>query len=145
MEVIYNRELDELVYDRKIKEGPGTNTYGLEVCKSLYLDQDFLTRAYDIRDKYFKECAGTLAQGTSRYNAQKILGVCEMCNNELGTEVHHIEHQKDANEKGYVGSIHKNHKANLMNICEKCHDELHRNENTCIKKKKTLSGKVILN
>lgn len=145
MEVIYNRELDELVYDRKIKDGPGTNTYGLEVCKSLYLDQDFLTRAYDIRDKYFKECAGTLAQGTSRYNAQKILGICEMCNNELGTEVHHIEHQKDANEKGYVGSIHKNHKANLMNICEKCHDELHRNENTHIKKKKTLSGKVILN
>ena len=147
MEVIYNRELDELVYDRKIKEGSGTNTYGLEVCKSLHLDQDFLTRAYDIRDKYFKEFAGTLAKGTSRYNANKILGVCEMCKNELGTEVHHIEHQKDANEKGYVGTVHKNHKANLMNICEKCHDEIHRNENIHAKKrkKKTLSGKVVLN
>ena len=147
MEVIYNRELDELVYDRKIKEGSGTNTYGLEVCKSLHLDQDFLTRAYDIRDKYFKEFAGTLTKGTSRYNANKILGVCEMCKNELGTEVHHIEHQKDANEKGYVGTVHKNHKANLMNICEKCHDEIHRNENIHAKKrkKKTLSGKVVLN
>lgn len=145
MEVIYNRELDELIYDRKIKEGPGTNTYGLEVCKSLHLEQDFLTRAYDIRDKYFKEFAGTLTRGTSRYNAKKILGVCEMCNNEMGTEVHHIEHQKDANEKGYVGSVHKNHKANLMNICEECHDELHRNENKHIKKKKTLTGKVVLN
>jgi len=145
MEVIYNRELDELVYDRKVKDGPGTNTYGLEVCKSLHLDQDFLTRAYDIRDKYFKEFSGSLARGTSRYNAKKILGVCEMCNNELGSEVHHIEHQKDADEKGYVGSVHKNHKANLMNICEKCHDELHRNENTHLKKKKTLSGKVVLN
>ncbi len=147
MEVIYNRELDELVYDRKIKEGSGTNTYGLEVCKSLHLDQDFLTRAYDIRDKYFKEFAGTLAKGTSRYNANKVLGVCEMCKNELGTEVHHIEHQKDANEKGYVGTVHKNHKANLMNICEKCHDEIHRNENIHAKKrkKKTLSGKVVLN
>ena len=41
MEVTYNRETDTLVYDRKLKEGPGDSMYGLEVCKALHLPDDF--------------------------------------------------------------------------------------------------------
>jgi DNA mismatch repair protein MutS len=32
--VMYNKEKDELVYDRKLKEGSGESMYGLELCKS---------------------------------------------------------------------------------------------------------------
>jgi DNA mismatch repair protein MutS len=55
MSVIYNAEKDCLVYDRKLKDGPGTNMYGLEVCKSLSLPQDFLENAHQIRMKYHPE------------------------------------------------------------------------------------------
>ena len=145
MEVVYNRQSDSLIYDRKIKDGPGTKTYGLEVCKSLHLDNEFLKRAYEIRNKYFKETSGALGYGVSRYNSKKVLGLCEMCNIEMGVEVHHIEHQKNANNNnGYIGNIHKDHKANLMNICEKCHHEIHQNPESSIKKKKTLDGTIIL-
>jgi len=51
-------------------------------------------------------------------------------------ELHHLQYQKDADEKGFIKSFHKNHKANLINICSKCHDEIH-NEN---KKYITCSG-----
>ena len=46
MEVVYDREKNELIYDRKLKLGPGDNMYGLEVCKSLNLPETFLTRAH---------------------------------------------------------------------------------------------------
>ena len=38
MTVQYNQEEDKLVYERKLMPGPGTNMYGLEVCKHLLLN-----------------------------------------------------------------------------------------------------------
>ena len=43
----------------------------------------------------------------------------------MSQETHHILPQKDADSDGFIGTIHKNHKANLMALCEKCHDKLH--------------------
>ena len=52
----YNRETDTLLYDRKLKDGPGESMYGLEVCKSLHLPSDFLNKAHKFRIKfYFKK------------------------------------------------------------------------------------------
>ena len=47
MTVTYDREKDELVYDRILKDGPGESMYGLEVCKSLNMPKDFLENAYN--------------------------------------------------------------------------------------------------
>ena len=61
-----------------------------------------------------------------------------MCNNNIGTEIHHLEYQKNANKNDYLeGGFHKNHVANLINICEDCHNNIHRNDNkkTAVKKK----------
>ena len=44
----------KLIYSRKLVEGPGENMYGLEVCKSLNLPDEFLDRAYELRNKYLK-------------------------------------------------------------------------------------------
>ena len=52
MTVRYDIITDALIYDRLLKDGPGNSTYGLEVCKSLSMPDDFLKRAYDIRMKY---------------------------------------------------------------------------------------------
>ncbi len=144
MEVIYNKEMDMLIYDRKLKDGPGNSMYGLEVCKSLSLPQDFLDAAYEIRMKYHPETNSILSLKTSRYNAKKIVGMCEKCGIRLGKEVHHMQYQKDADiNSGLIincdGIMHKNNIANLLTICEECHDEIHRN-NTKLKKVKTTKG-----
>jgi len=144
MSVIYDREKDCLIYDRKLKEGPGTRTYGLEVCKSLYLSEDFLERAYAIRNKYHPHTNGELSQTQSRYNSDKIRGVCEMCNENMGEEIHHLGHQKNADENGFIGSVHKNHLANLLSVCEKCHNKFHDKTDlqskVPVQKKKTTKG-----
>ena len=143
MEVIYNKEKDMLIYDRKLKDGPGNSMYGLEVCKSLSLPQDFLDAAYEIRMKYYPESKSILSLKTSQYNSKKIINICEKCEKNPGKEVHHLQYQKDANNEGIIyncdGVFHKNNLANLITLCENCHNEIHRKD-TKLKKVKTTKG-----
>jgi DNA mismatch repair protein MutS len=126
MAVNYDRERGVLVYDRKLRDGPGESMYGLEVCKSLHLPDAFLQRAHDLRMKYNAKDKNILALGTSHFNAQKIVGLCELCEKELASEVHHLQHQEKASKvNAYIQSFHKNHVANLLNICETCHKGIH--------------------
>jgi DNA mismatch repair protein MutS len=130
MEVKYNKEHDVLVYDRKLKDGPGNSLYGLEVCKSLNLPEDFLESANNIRLKYNPDSRSILSLKQSRYNSNKIVGNCEKCGKNMGTEVHHINHQANANEQGIIKTdtsvFHKNNLANLMVVCENCHIIIHK-------------------
>jgi DNA mismatch repair protein MutS len=137
MAVLYDRELDALIYDRKLCDGPGTRMYGLEVCKSLHLEDEFLEQAYSIRAKYFAK--SELDHQASKYNTKKIRGLCELCKTELGEEIHHLDPQKNSDQDGFIGTFHKNHPANLMTVCEKCHDKVHQGSSnvTMIKKKST--------
>lgn len=129
MSVIYDKEKDLLVYDRKLRDGPGNNMYGLEVCKSLSLPIDFLEEAFAIRMKYQPESSSMLSLHTSHFNAKKIMGMCEMCGQKNGTEVHHLQHQKVANDMGIIHTedsiFHKNRLANLLTLCEECHQKMH--------------------
>ena len=146
MAVTFDREVDQLIYDRKLREGSGPRTYGLEVCKSLYLEEEFMEEAYKIRNKYYPNTRGELSNDKTRYNSKKIRGKCEICNTKMGDEIHHINHQKDADNNGFIGNFHKNHPANLMSICEKCHDNIHSNdtlENTMIIRRKTTNGYML--
>ena len=147
MAVHYDRELDCLVYDRKLADGPGNRMYGLEVCKSLHLPAEFLEHAYEIRTKYFPETKGELSHPTSsQYNARKIRGLCEMCRVEMGEETHHLQEQREANAEGFIDGFHKNHSANLMSLCSKCHDLVHKDPTPSAKvvrkmvRKKTTKG-----
>lgn len=126
MAVTYDEKNGRLVYDRKLRDGPGANMYGLEVCKALNLPSKFLTRAHNIRMRYDPSNSSVLGAKGTRYNTKKLKGTCELCSR-AGDEVHHLYHQADANTNGFIGSSHKNHPANLLNICEQCHDKLHSN------------------
>ena len=143
MSVIYDKVQDILIYDRKLKDGPGDNMYGLEVCKSLSLPNEFLELAHDIRMKYHPESKSLLSHKQSHFNSKKIMGMCEKCG-KPGKEVHHLIHQNSANDDNIVvskivGSFHKNNLANLITLCEKCHDEYHVS-NIQHKKVKTSKG-----
>jgi DNA mismatch repair protein MutS len=148
MSVIYDKEKDMLIYDRKLKDGPGTNMYGLEVCKSLNLPQDFLDMAHGIRMKYKPETNSLLDQKASHFNAKHIKGMCEKCGKTMATEVHHLQYQQDADERGIIKNtnegltFHKNHPANLVSLCEACHDEIHKT-GTQMKKVKTTKGTIV--
>ena len=56
----------------------------------------------------------------SKYNSNKLRHhMCEYCNEEPATEIHHLKYQKNANQNEYIeNSFHKNHSANLASICE---------------------------
>ena len=125
MSVLYDYNQNTLIYDRKLREGPGDSMYGLEVCKSLALPDDFIERAYVIRNKYNKSNVSVLEAKKSRYNSNKLRGMCELCNVYESTEVHHLQFQKNAKNGIINGEFNKNHKANLINICEACHQKIH--------------------
>lgn len=143
LEVTYNKEMDCLVYDRKLKDGSGFSMYGLEVCKSLHLPDDFLEYANHIRLKYRNNEQSILSLSTSRYNSNKVRATCEMCKTEMGTEIHHLQHQKNADKYDFIGYFHKNHSANLISICEKCHNNIH-SVGEQHKKVKTSIGSIIV-
>ena len=143
LEVTYNKETDSLVYDRKLKNGSGFSMYGLEVCKSLHLPDDFLEYANNIRLKYRNGEQSILSLSTSKYNTNKIRSTCEICNTEIGTEIHHLQHQKNADKYDFIGYFHKNHNANLISICEKCHVGIHSSGDQH-KKVKTSNGSIII-
>jgi len=125
MSVLYDYNKNTLIYDRKLREGSGDSMYGLEVCKSLALPDDFIERAYSIRNKYNKSNVSILEAKKSRYNSNKLRGQCELCNVYESTEVHHLQFQKNAKNGIINGEFNKNHKANLINICEACHHKIH--------------------
>jgi len=146
LEVEYDREKDMLVYNRVLKEGSGSRLYGLEVAKYLKLPDDFLEDANALRIKYFcspgsagsaslsngkAEETSILSLKTSHYNRKKLVGLCEVCGEKMGTEVHHLQHQRVADDQGIIHSadgsslFHKNHAANLVSICSTCHDNMH--------------------
>lgn len=143
MSVIYDLERDTLIYDRKLKDGPGTNMYGLEVCKSLSLPDDFLENAHKIRMKYHPESGSILEQKVSHFNAKHIKGgKCEKCLQNLAVDVHHLIFQNEANDKGIIKkkglTFNKNNTANLVNLCSKCHDEIHKTDKQYKKTKTTI-------
>jgi 5-methylcytosine-specific restriction endonuclease McrA len=125
--------------------------YGLEVCKSLSLPSDFLEAALSIRMKYHPQSASVLDQKKSHYNASVIKGLCENCRERVAVDVHHLIHQQDADQKGIIKlqgnglQLHKNHAANLLNLCQKCHDEFHSEakDDKRYKKVKTTKGTII--
>jgi DNA mismatch repair protein MutS len=145
MTVSYDKEQDMLIYDRKLKDGPGESMYGLEVCKSLHLPDDFLEKAYEIRNKYKKDGLGEgiLSRKTSHFNAKQIVEICEICNKNKGTEVHHLQHQENADKNNMIDHFHKNNKANLVTICDECHHQIHK-EGKQHKKVKTSKGTMLM-
>ena len=82
MKVLYNHETQKLVYDRKLNEGAGDSIYGLEVCKSLNMPDDFIARCYEIRNKHMNNVNNILTFKVCKYNNKKVRGICEICKEE---------------------------------------------------------------
>jgi len=136
-----------LVFDRKLRDGPFHSLYGLEVCKSLGLPCDFIEFANSIRKKItnFKNIS---LMKTSKYNSNVIVkDFCQICSKKNANfHVHHIIEQQYADKDGYIGNIHKNDAFNLVTVCDKCHNDIHHNKIFIEGYKMTIDGiKLIFN
>jgi 5-methylcytosine-specific restriction endonuclease McrA len=65
----------------------------------------------------------------------------------MGTEVHHLQHQAEADSNGFISNtdsvFHKNNLANLMTLCNTCHEEEHKVSKKGSKRVKTTKGNKI--
>jgi DNA mismatch repair protein MutS len=123
-----------LVYDRGLREGSGVSFYGFEVAKYLMNDQEFISIASEIH----KEIGGEVlvSDKKSKYNSNVHMTKCQVCSKipkqgEIPLETHHIEFQKNCDENGFILSKkhkHKNHKTNLVVLCNTCHDKIDTNK-----------------
>jgi len=144
LSVEYDNQSKRLIYDRKLKEGNGSTLYGLEVCKSLDLDAEFLQLANSVRHKLLDTHENILSTTSNhnKYNKRVYVDKCQVCGDKA-SEIHHIAQQKDADSNGYIGTFHKNEKFNLVSLCEACHDQVHHG-NLVIKGYKLTSEGVVL-
>ena len=139
MTVHYDRKLNALVYDRKLKKGSGDSMYGLEVCKSLNMPEDFLKLAQKFRKEINPIEENVLSKNTSHYTSKKVKGICEICKKKPGEDIHHLLPQEFADMNGFIDDLgHKNRKSNNCNICKKCHKKLTKNKTKHIRKKTTV-------
>ena len=117
---------EKLIYDRKLKNGSGSSVYGLEFAKSIYMDENFLKTAEEIRKKLSKDYNDIelfVKKKRSRYNKNLFISTCAICG-EVVDDVHHINEKEKAKE-GFIGHIPVNHKYNLIPLCKKHHKMAH--------------------
>lgn len=138
----YNENQNKnIIFERKLQEGPGESIYGLEVCNFLNMDSHFLKVAFDIRSKINIHASiftssldlSMFDQGkidknnlqkeakTSRYNKNKIMDKCEACGyipedkRSVPLDSHHIEGKTNV-------------KSNIIALCKECHRKVHKGE-----------------
>lgn len=114
-----NIKNNNIIYERKLKNGQGSDLYGIEVANSLLECPNLIEKAYEIRNKLI---GNDKKIKKSVYNAKKIIDKCQICSSTKDLETDHIEGQCEADEKGFLNdSRHKNHLSNLCILCHQCH------------------------
>lgn len=127
LKIIYDPEKDLLIYDRKLEKGSGPPIYGLEVCKAMGLDKEFISLARSVQLEITGSDKNFLSDKQSNYNSDIVMDKCQVCFNK-SEHTHHIKEQNTADENNIIGHFHKNMKHNLVPLCESCHHKVH-NEN----------------
>jgi len=114
---------NNIIFERLLKEGPGSELYGIEVAQTILDDPEFIDIAFDIRNGLLQNKTTPLSKKKSVYNKKKIVNKCEICDATTKLETHHISEQKNTDKDGFVLNkhYHKNEKFNLTTLCHDCH------------------------
>ena len=142
------KEDGDIVFERKIKNGSGSRLYGLEVCKSIIGDVNFIDQAFEIRNNIIGNKTDIVSKKRSNYNRKKRLTSCEVCGykpkdkNSIPLETHHINEQQNTDERGFVNDkhFHKNELYNLVCLCKTCHQKIDTGELVVRGYKQSVSG-----
>lgn len=139
----------DIIFERKLKNGPCSELYGLEVARAVGLDSVLLDRAFDIRKLLVNKRENTVNNKYSKYNSKKIVDKCEICSyspvkdTDIPLDIHHINFQCNADSSGFNGHFHKNSKFNLVCLCKNCHVNVHNNKIVINGYRQSSSGKFL--
>lgn len=136
----YTDKNGNLVFPRKLEEGAGQGSYGVEVAKSCGIPMEIIRAASRYSQKHFKV-------KKSRYNSKVEETTCEYCQQNPAQQTHHIVEQLQGKTKSFtVGSQVKdiNDPTNLVMLCATCHERITRGEFKIIRKVKGSNGKYYL-
>jgi DNA mismatch repair protein MutS len=127
LHVEYDHFQDKLVYHRILREGSGSSLYGLEVAKAMRIPVDILEDAIRFRKSLAGETELSESVGSS-WNSNLVRIKCEICglSESRDLEVHHIKERNLASKSGHLNdgtNVHS--KANLVVLCQVCHDKTH--------------------
>jgi DNA mismatch repair protein MutS len=125
---------NDLVFTRKMMEGTGEQIYGITIAKYILDDPIFINTAVELKNEMLENNNITttlISDKKSNYNNEIYMDSCSICNSKDNLESHHINFQKNF-ENSKIGLIFKDKKhivkdskANLITLCNKCHDDLH--------------------
>jgi DNA mismatch repair protein MutS len=126
LHVEYDKIKDKLVYHRSLRPGSGSSLYGLEVAKAMRIPDDILEDAIRFRKRLSGEADLSESIGSS-WNSSITKIQCTICGlTELSNlEVHHIKERKLANNNILQDGSNVHSQANLVVLCDKCHDKIH--------------------
>lgn len=116
------RNGQDIIFERRIQDGSGSELYGLEVAKTLLDNPDLIDVAFDIRNSLINS-SNIVSHKKSVYNRKKVIKKCEICNSTKNLETDHIIPQCQADSEGYLMDkhYHKNEEFNLAILCKQCH------------------------
>jgi DNA mismatch repair protein MutS len=134
---------DKIIYERKLREGQGSNIYGIDVCGSLDMPNDFMKNAEIVRKEIMGLDINLMNIKKSNYKSSIFMDKCQICNERPAKETHHINYQINADENGKFSNFDKNTPHNLVNVCEECHLKEHKGEIGIIGYKQTSKGIII--
>ncbi len=115
----------EIIYNRKLMDGSGLASYGIEVAAAQGIPDRVIKEAHRLRRKMHGEAMTIIDTRTSHFNAATVLDRCGVpgCG-ERADETHHIRFQSEADENGFIDErFHKNSGFNLVGLCKPHHDD----------------------
>nr|YP_010322676.1 MutS-like protein [Alertigorgia orientalis]UKP87266.1 MutS-like protein [Alertigorgia orientalis] len=144
LSVIQQEGLD-LIYERKLKPGPGPSQYGIEVMGHIIKDKKFYSSALKYRKLISwkppsrSESSSLTVFRPSKYNAQVFIDSCEICG-APAEAIHHI--QPKSQFKSQTKKL-CNRRSNLVPVCSSCHLDIHRNKISILGWKRTPGHKKL--
>lgn len=136
LKVSFDVKTNSLIYNRNLSEGCGEPVYGIMVAKYIVQDNEYIDIATDIKNELMNCHDSAISGKKSRYNKDMFVYECGVCGEKdnvklTNLETHHINFQKDCDENDVVKDkkhLKKNSLANLVILCQTCHDKLHSNQ-----------------
>nr|YP_010322606.1 MutS-like protein [Acanthogorgia breviflora]UKP87168.1 MutS-like protein [Acanthogorgia breviflora] len=130
-----------LIYERKLKPGPGPSQYGIEVMGHIINDKKFYNSALKYRKLINweppsqSESSSLTVYRPSKYNAQVFIDSCEICG-APAEAIHHIQPKKSCDRR-------LNRRSNLVPVCSSCHLDIHKNKISILGWKRTPGHKKL--
>nr|AAP92775.1 MutS-like protein [Leptogorgia virgulata]QGZ08250.1 MutS-like protein [Leptogorgia virgulata]QGZ08264.1 MutS-like protein [Leptogorgia virgulata]QGZ08278.1 MutS-like protein [Leptogorgia virgulata]QGZ08306.1 MutS-like protein [Leptogorgia virgulata] len=140
LSVIQQEDLG-LIYERKLKPGPGPSQYGIEIMGHIINNKKFYNSALKYRKLINweppsrSESSSLTVFRPSKYNAQVFIDSCEICG-APAEAIHHIQPKKLRNRK-------LNRRSNLVPVCSSCHLDIHKNKISILGWKRTPGHKKL--